>query len=290
VGAHAVGTAFARLDDAIFKFDLTQDYIGKTLYLKFQSYNIFGGGLEDLSTCVAYTFSPGGVGFGTGAGGLPSTPTGVSGSAGAGFTKLTWTANPANDNVSKYEIWRATGPAGVFSSAAKIGTTTGTTYTDTSGTWGTVYTYFIVAINTIGSSAPSGSVDLTATQPTITFPSQPYGFSFKNTPVPTKILIPFDSPIAWSVATGDIANWQGTIVDSDTATATAPTAQTDFDIQSPPGTSIATMRFASSSLTATFIMAAGHAFPLGQIVQVKAPASLNGITGSITGSIRGSRS
>jgi hypothetical protein len=290
VGAHAVGTAFARLDDAIFKFDLTQDYIGKTLYLKFQSYNIFGGGLEDLSTCVAYTFSPGGVGFGTGAGGLPSTPTGVSGSAGAGFTKLTWTANPANDNVLRYEIWRATGSSQPFGSASKIDSTTGTEFSDSSGAWATAYTYFVVAVNSVGSSGPSTGVNLTPTQPTVTFPAQPYGWAFTKTPVASKILSPFDSPIAWEVVTADITNWQGTIVNNDTATATAPTAQTDFDIQSPPGTSIGTMRFAASSLTATFIMAADHSFPLGQIVQIVSPSSLNGIVGAITGSIRGKRS
>jgi hypothetical protein len=35
---------------------------GQPVYLKFQSFNVFGGGLQDLSSCTAYSFSPGGGG------------------------------------------------------------------------------------------------------------------------------------------------------------------------------------------------------------------------------------
>jgi hypothetical protein len=286
VGAHAIGTNFARLDDAVFKFDLTDDYIGKTLYLKFQSYNIFGGAAEDLASCTAYVVVPAGTGFGTGAGGLPSAPTGLSGSAGLGFAKLVWNTNSLNDNVQNYEIWRAPGPGGSFGSAVRIGVVPGTTYTDTSGAYATQYTYFVVAVNSIGSSSPSSGVDLTSTQPTTT---QPFGFAFgPKTPVISKILGAFDTPIAWTIPAG-LADSQGTIVDSDSATATAPTAQTDFDIQSPPGTSIGTMRFAIGSLTATFIKAASSSVPLGQITQIVAPANINGILGAIAGSVKGTR-
>ena len=60
--AHAAGASVARLDGAIFKYALPNSYIGQPLYLKFQSFNIFGGGLQDLSDCTAYTFSPAGSG------------------------------------------------------------------------------------------------------------------------------------------------------------------------------------------------------------------------------------
>ncbi|MHB8885800.1 MAG: phage tail protein [Methylovirgula sp.] len=60
--SHASGASFARLDDAIFKYDLAANYIGQTIYLKFQSFNVFGSGLQDLSTCVAYTYIPSGAG------------------------------------------------------------------------------------------------------------------------------------------------------------------------------------------------------------------------------------
>ncbi|MGP8231523.1 MAG: hypothetical protein ACLQL2_02510 [Methylovirgula sp.] len=59
---HAAGASIARLDGAVFKYVLPNSYIGQPLYLKFQSFNIFGGGLQDLSDCAAYTFSPAGAG------------------------------------------------------------------------------------------------------------------------------------------------------------------------------------------------------------------------------------
>ena len=46
----------------MIKCDLPTNLIGRTLYLKFQSFNAFGGGLQDLSTCVAYSYTPTGAG------------------------------------------------------------------------------------------------------------------------------------------------------------------------------------------------------------------------------------
>lgn len=284
---HASGVDFARLDDAIFKYVLPSQYIGQTLYFKFQSYNVFGGGLQDLADCVAYIYTPSGSGYGTGTNGGPTTPIGFSGSAGAGFAKLTWNANPAADNVTAYEIWRATGSSQPFGSATRIGSTVGTEFTDTSGTWGQVYTYFLVAVNAIGSSAPTAGINLTATTPTLS--NQPYGFAFgPKTPVALKILATFDTPIAWTLP-ASLTNSQARIVDSDTATAAAPSADTDFDIQYPLGTSIGTMRFASGSFTATFINTVADAVPIGGTTYLIAPSDLHGITGAITGSILGTR-
>ena len=59
--AHASGAPFARLDSAIFEYDLPAQYVGKTLYIKLQSFNIFGSGVQDLSVCAAYSFTPTGV-------------------------------------------------------------------------------------------------------------------------------------------------------------------------------------------------------------------------------------
>ena len=56
--AHSTNAPFARLDGAAAaQYDLPGELSsGQTLFFKFQSYNIFGGGLEDLSTCAVYTF------------------------------------------------------------------------------------------------------------------------------------------------------------------------------------------------------------------------------------------
>ncbi len=60
--AHSAGAQFARLDGAIAHYPLPADFIGKTVYLKFQSFNVFGGGIEDISTCAAYSYVPNGDG------------------------------------------------------------------------------------------------------------------------------------------------------------------------------------------------------------------------------------
>jgi hypothetical protein len=60
--AHAGGAPFCLLDSAILRYDLPPSQMGRTIYLKFQSFNIFGGGLQDLSTCVAYPHTIQGTG------------------------------------------------------------------------------------------------------------------------------------------------------------------------------------------------------------------------------------
>jgi hypothetical protein len=59
---HSSGARFARLDSAVFQYDLPSAWIGTTLYVKLQSFNIFGAAVQDLSTCVAYTYEPTGSG------------------------------------------------------------------------------------------------------------------------------------------------------------------------------------------------------------------------------------
>jgi Putative phage tail protein len=61
IAAHAPGAAFARLDNTVFKYDLPAQYVGKTLYIKLQSFNVFGGGVQDISSCTAFPFTPSGV-------------------------------------------------------------------------------------------------------------------------------------------------------------------------------------------------------------------------------------
>ena len=59
VGAgHSSGAQFFRLDGAIVKYDLPANFVGKTIYFKFQSFNVFGGGAQDLSTVAVYPFTP----------------------------------------------------------------------------------------------------------------------------------------------------------------------------------------------------------------------------------------
>jgi hypothetical protein len=60
--AHSSGALFAQLNGAVFKYNLPAAYIGVMLYVKLQSFNIFGMGVEDLSECTAYSYIPVGSG------------------------------------------------------------------------------------------------------------------------------------------------------------------------------------------------------------------------------------
>ena len=57
VRTHAKDTDFVRLDNSIFKVPFAKDDIGKKIYLKFCSYNIFGAGNQDLSEVKAYEYT-----------------------------------------------------------------------------------------------------------------------------------------------------------------------------------------------------------------------------------------
>jgi len=61
--SHLSGVKFARLDENIFEFDLPKAYVGTPLKFKFQSFNIWGNGLQDLAACVEYSYTPSGAGF-----------------------------------------------------------------------------------------------------------------------------------------------------------------------------------------------------------------------------------
>lgn len=57
VAAHPNAAQFVRIDDAIVKGDpLQPDMVGQTMYVKCQSFNIYGGAVEDLSSVVTYTY------------------------------------------------------------------------------------------------------------------------------------------------------------------------------------------------------------------------------------------
>jgi hypothetical protein len=61
--AHQPGAPFVRLDSTIFKYDLPAAYVGQKIWIKLQSYNVFGGGVQDIATVEAYPLTPTGTGF-----------------------------------------------------------------------------------------------------------------------------------------------------------------------------------------------------------------------------------
>lgn len=60
VASHPPGAPFVRLDDAVWKYSYARDQIGRTVWVKFRSFNVYGRALEDLASVTAYsvTLSP----------------------------------------------------------------------------------------------------------------------------------------------------------------------------------------------------------------------------------------
>jgi hypothetical protein len=56
VTTHAAGDGFARLDDSIFTYGYDPSFIGKTLYLKFTSFNTSGLMEQSIANATAYQF------------------------------------------------------------------------------------------------------------------------------------------------------------------------------------------------------------------------------------------
>ena len=62
IGSHSSGAQFARLDQAIGRFPYPSTLVGQTIYLKFPSANIVGGGAQSLASVPAYTYTVTGSG------------------------------------------------------------------------------------------------------------------------------------------------------------------------------------------------------------------------------------
>jgi len=60
--SHPAGTQFARIDQSIGRFRYPSTLIGQTIYLKFPSTNIVGGGAQSLASVPAYTYTVTGSG------------------------------------------------------------------------------------------------------------------------------------------------------------------------------------------------------------------------------------
>ena len=56
ITAHATGSQFARCDDGLFKMGYTPDRVGQTVYIKFLSFNIYGGGQPTLDSVEPFTY------------------------------------------------------------------------------------------------------------------------------------------------------------------------------------------------------------------------------------------
>ncbi len=160
--AHASGDFFTRIDlgeldtppNSVIAYTLPTQYIGAALSLKLQSFNVFGNALEDISAVTEYIYAPSGQGYGGGTGGVPTAPTGFTGTLYTFTVGLNWNDNPAGDNVTAYLVQRKVHISPTWITIAKV---TASVYNDSSGVSNTNYDYQIVAVNAAGDSAPSAT-------------------------------------------------------------------------------------------------------------------------------------
>ena len=57
IDSHAAGSQFARVDEALFKYAVPRNWIGRTVWVKLVSYNVFSGGIQDLASVPAYSYT-----------------------------------------------------------------------------------------------------------------------------------------------------------------------------------------------------------------------------------------
>nr|DAM32704.1 MAG TPA: tail protein [Caudoviricetes sp.] len=57
IDSHAAGSQFARIDDSLFRYTVPRNWIGRTVWVKLVSYNVFSGGIQDLASVPAYSYT-----------------------------------------------------------------------------------------------------------------------------------------------------------------------------------------------------------------------------------------
>lgn len=102
--SHAAGQQFVRVDERIARSDpLDLDMVGKTIYFKFVSFNVWGGGREDLANVTAYPYTITGSMLKL----PPSNVTGFSAVTTDDRILLSWAAVPDQD-LAEYEVREGT--------------------------------------------------------------------------------------------------------------------------------------------------------------------------------------
>jgi hypothetical protein len=269
-GAHASGAYFTRFDlstatvpvaNTMLIQNMPPQYIGQPIFLKFASFNTFGGGAEDLSTVTAYSYTPSGAGFGGGANGVPTTPGAPTAITSAGQNTLSWTPNPLTDNVTQYSVYRAAGLGAAFSAASLIGITTSPNYVDAGLTGGTAYTYFVVADNVAGNSTNStGTSVTTGASGPIRYDIDSWMYGAQT--VATQLIRRFESVRTVTIPT------TGHQAGADTAA----TASTVFTLLK-NGTSVGTVTFAASATTGTFSIGSPFSLAAADVFEIRGPAT-----------------
>lgn len=57
IDAHAAGSQFVRIDEALFKYAVPANWVGRTIWVKLVSFNVFGSGVQELAEVPAYSYT-----------------------------------------------------------------------------------------------------------------------------------------------------------------------------------------------------------------------------------------
>ena len=268
--AHASGSFFSRFDlsqlgkpvgNSVLVHNLPPQYIAQAIYLKFCSFNLFGANPEDLSAVTAYTYTPLGTGYGGGLNGVPTNPVAPVVVTSNGQNTLSWTPNPLTDNVTRYNVYRASGLGAAFASATEIGVTTSPNYIDAGLTGGSTYTYFVVAQNAAGTSINSaGTNATTGSLGPIRYDIDSWMYGTQSTA--SQLVRRFEAVRTVTIPT------TGHQAGADTAA----TASTTFTIYR-NGTSVGTVAFAASGTVGTFTIGATISLAAADVLEIKGPAT-----------------
>ena len=116
ISSHASGSKFARFDAGIFRYDVDQTYVGKTLYFKFLSYNQWGSGIQDLAEADAFSYTVLGTALLT----PPANPANVTTNYFGDIAQVNWSSVNDIRTPIYYELRRGAS----FATATLIGRTT----------------------------------------------------------------------------------------------------------------------------------------------------------------------
>ncbi|EBM0725627.1 fibronectin type III domain-containing protein, partial [Salmonella enterica subsp. enterica serovar Senftenberg] len=165
-GENLTKTPLVTLSKTTFTYDDTTVTNGTTYYYVVVATNALGasGPSTEVSATPqgSVTVTP------------PGAPTGLGATTPPGAIHLTWNA-PANTGgapITSYRVYRGTAQ-GQENLTTPIGTSTTTSYDDTTVTPGSTYSYVVTAVNSAGQGPASGEVTATAASGTATTPGQP---------------------------------------------------------------------------------------------------------------------
>jgi len=141
------GSQFVRLDGSVIKYPFVSSRIGQQLWFKFPTKNVYGGGLQDISTATAYTYTLQGTALTT----PPADVTNLVYNFSLAVATISW--NPIVDtrNIT-YQILK--GPT--LATAIVVGTTNTTSFTSLGDG-----TYYVRALTIYAESTNPPSLEIT---------------------------------------------------------------------------------------------------------------------------------